>query len=425
MEKVTRDKLDITVLYTEDELAARDKIARMLKREVRDLYLAENGREGLDLFVQRRPDIVITDIRMPVMNGLDMAEKIKAIDAKTPIIVTSAHGETDFFQRSIEIGIDRYLLKPVDAFKLQETLGEMAKAILMERALRANTRLLEEYKRAVDESNIVCKTDGDGRIIYLNDEFYKISGYLKYDLMGEPHDIILHQNTRESLLKDVRRTILSKGIWKGILEHRKKNGNSYFADMTIVPLLDLDNNIMEFIYIGHDVTELVDLTKWLKELSSTDSLTRIYNRMAFNELLQTELNRAKRYKTGLSLIMFDIDHFKKINDTYGHLTGDSVLKEMVTLVKQKIRNVDIFARWGGEEFMILAPETSTEASYELAERLCAAVAEFSFAEAGNVTASFGVAPLMDGNDDADILIKRADNALYRAKETGRNRVEAG
>ncbi len=424
MERGPSDKLDIAVMYVEDEPATRDMIARMLKREVRELYLAENGSEGFDLFMRHRPEVVVTDIRMPVMNGLDMAEKIKAVDPRTQVVVTSAHGETGFFQKSIEIGIDRYLLKPVDAFKLQDILAEMAKNIRMERALKEQSLLLEEYKRAVDESNIVCKTDKEGLISYINDAFCRISGYAPGELLGKAHDAFLDPEMRQGLLTELRQTILSRGIWKGTLEYRTKNQQHYFADVTIVPLLDLDGNILEFIYVGHDITTLLELSKRLKELSCTDALTRIYNRMAFNDMLQTELNRAQRYKTEMSLIMFDIDHFKRINDTHGHLTGDDVLKAMVALVLREIRNVDIFARWGGEEFMILAPETSPTASHELAERLCAAIAGHPFPLVGRVTASFGVAPLRAG-DDGDTLLKRADDALYRAKESGRNRVEAG
>lgn len=424
MERGPSDKLDIAVMYVEDEPATRDMIARMLKREVRELYLAENGKEGFALFMRHRPEVVVTDIRMPVMNGLDMAEKIKAVDPRTQVVVTSAHGETGFFQKSIEIGIDRYLLKPVDAFKLQDILAEMAKNIRMERALKEQSLLLEEYKRAVDESNIVCKTDKEGHISYINDAFCRISGYAPGELLGKAHDAFLDPEMRQGLLTELRQTILSRGIWKGTLEYRTKNQQHYFADVTIVPLLDLDDNILEFIYVGHDITTLLELSKRLKELSCTDALTRIYNRMAFNDMLQTELNRAQRYKTEMSLIMFDIDHFKRINDTHGHLTGDDVLKAMVALVLREIRNVDIFARWGGEEFMILAPETSPTASHELAERLCAAIAGYPFPLVGRVTASFGVAPLRAG-DDGDTLLKRADDALYRAKESGRNRVEAG
>ncbi|MFO0753784.1 MAG: diguanylate cyclase [Thermodesulfovibrionales bacterium] len=417
-------RMELSVLYTEDETSAREQVARMLKREVNTLYLAENGQVGLELFLRHSPDIVITDIRMPVMDGLSMAEKIKSVNRQTPVIVTTAHDEAECFIRSIKIGIDRYLLKPVNASLLNTTLREMARTVGIARELQEKTALLEEYKRAVDESSIVCKTDAQGTITYVNDEFCKASGFSKKELLGRNHRVILQEKTQEALIKGMQSALLAKRVWKGILEHRKNKGGSYFADMTIIPILGVNEQIMEFIYIGHDVTELIDLTTWLKQLSSTDNLTQIYNRFAFNDLLATELQRAQRYKTGLSLIMFDIDHFKRINDTFGHMAGDEVLKSLVRLVKGSIRNVDVFARWGGEEFMILAPETDIEAAYNVAERLRSEMEQHCFTTVGHLTSSFGIAALR-AEDGVDTLVKRVDDALYRAKEGGRNRVAVG
>jgi diguanylate cyclase (GGDEF)-like protein/PAS domain S-box-containing protein len=422
------DKLDIVVMYVEDEPATRDMIARMLKREVRALYLAENGKEGLELFMRHRPDVVVTDIRMPVMNGLDMAEQIKGVDPRTQVIVTSAHGETGFFQKSIEIGIDRYLLKPVDAFKLHDILAEMARNIRLERALKEQALLLAEYKRAVDESNIVCKTDKDGRISYINDAFCRISGYAQGELLGKAHDAFLDPEMRQGLLQELRQTILSRGIWKGTLEYRTKNQQHYFADVTIVPLLDLEDNILEFIYIGHDITTLLELSKRLKELSCTDALTRIYNRMAFNDMLQTELNRAQRYQSEMSLIMFDIDHFKQVNDTAGHMAGDELLRQLAELVTSTVRKEDLFARIGGEEFAVLVPEGTLESARTTAERLRNELAQADFEILGvslRVTASFGVAALdHDADRTGEKLRREADERLYAAKEAGRDRVVA-
>lgn len=424
MEDTQKKKLDISVLFVEDELPVREKISQILTREVRKLYLAGNGKEGLEQFGLHAPDMVITDIRMPVMNGLDMAEEIKASGRHTPVVVTTAHGEADYLIRAIEIGIDRFLLKPVDLGKLSETIRTIAENIRTSKELKQTNKLLEEYKNAVDESNIVCKTDANGKIIYVNDEFCKISGYQRTELLGQKHDAILHLEKQESVLKNLQATITSKKIWKGVLEHRRKNHISYFADVTIVPLLGMDECINEFIYIGHNITELIALTKKLNDLSNTDALTQIYNRMAFNNILETELIRAKRYRTDLSLIMFDIDHFKNVNDTYGHMIGDEVLKTIVEIISGSIRTIDFFARWGGEEFMILLPETNSEAALELAERLRVEIASYNFKTAGRVTASFGVASLKD-DVHADALATRVDNALYMSKNNGRNRVAAG
>ncbi len=423
--KDTRDrKLDISVLFVEDEIITRDKITSMLGREVRDLYLAENGLEGLELFKSHRPDVIITDVKMPVMDGLEMAQAIKAMDSHVPIIVITAHGEAGFLMSAIEIGIDSYMLKPLDMSRLGDKLKAISSNIHLAEELRLKNRLLEEYKKAVDESNIVCKTDHNGIIVYVNDALCIALGYSKKELTGKSFDYLLHSNIQESVLRSLERTIRSKKVWKGIMEYRKKDGNSYFADLTTVPLLDNDNNIMEFIYIGHNVSELVDFTKWLKQLSNTDNLTQIYNRMAFNDFIEAETMRAKRYKTELSILIFDIDHFKNINDTHGHLVGDEVLRTLAKLVTKTIRTIDIFARWGGEEFVILTPETGIQAAKDLAERIRIEVGEHNFDIAEKITVSFGVTSLME-SDQTDTFIKRADDALYTAKKEGRNRVVTG
>ena len=138
--------------------------------------------------------------------------------------------------------------------------------------------------------------------------------------------------------------------------------------------------------------------------------------------MQNEIQRAKRYKRPLSLIIFDIDHFKKINDTYGHKVGDEVLKALSKLIKKNIRKIDFAARWGGEEFVILAPETNVEGAKKLAEKLRQAVETYKFPTVGKVTISLGVAQLEPDEKPEDFIV-RADMALYKAKEGGRNRVE--
>ncbi|SNZ07164.1 diguanylate cyclase (GGDEF) domain-containing protein [Persephonella hydrogeniphila] len=157
-------------------------------------------------------------------------------------------------------------------------------------------------------------------------------------------------------------------------------------------------------------------------LSEIDTLTGIYNKGKFNRVLDEELKKVRRYKRPLGLILFDIDHFKKINDTYGHQVGDYVLKTVAKIVKDNIRDTDIFARWGGEEFVILAPETDINGLKILAEKLRKAIEDYNFEKVGKVTASFGITEAIP-EDTVDSVVRRADEALYAAKERGRNRVE--
>lgn len=166
--------------------------------------------------------------------------------------------------------------------------------------------------------------------------------------------------------------------------------------------------------------ELKRLNELLERQATTDALTGISNRLKFNEMLDAEVHRSKRYGLPLSLVMFDIDGFKKINDTYGHQAGDRVLRELTALVRENIRVNDLFARWGGEEFMIMATNTTLENARFFAEGLRQLIAQHTFHAVGTITCSFGVARLLD--DSQDLLIQRADRALYDAKAGGRDRV---
>ena len=160
----------------------------------------------------------------------------------------------------------------------------------------------------------------------------------------------------------------------------------------------------------------------MQHLATRDMLTGALNRWKFLKDFSYEFAKAKRFGLPLSLIMFDIDFFKKVNDTYGHDAGDMVLKKIVEIVKNSIRKIDKLVRWGGEEFIIFVPNTDLEGAAFLAEKLRRKIEEADFGKVGKVTVSFGVAGMRKG-DTVDDLLKRVDEALYKAKQRGRNRVE--
>ncbi|MFT9497917.1 GGDEF domain-containing protein [Anaerosolibacter sp.] len=160
----------------------------------------------------------------------------------------------------------------------------------------------------------------------------------------------------------------------------------------------------------------------LEYLVNYDGLTKLYNRRYFNEYLGREISVVERYAKDLSMIMFDIDHFKKVNDTYGHDIGDSVLKELSNLVQNHIRQSDMLARIGGEEFVVVAPETDGDCALLLSEKIRKIVEEHDFMHVGKITISLGVTQFTQG-DCSDSIYKRADTALYKAKKNGRNRSE--
>lgn len=173
------------------------------------------------------------------------------------------------------------------------------------------------------------------------------------------------------------------------------------------------------ISLEDEVSERAQAERKLEMLATTDSLTMLYNRRKFDEMLRYEIDRDRRYKDGLSLIMCDIDHFKNINDQYGHHIGDKVLIEFVEKVSSSIRKTDLLARWGGEEFAVLIPGANAEVALSVAEKIRSVIEVGDYSVDSRVTASFGVSVLLDMEDEESI-VKRADKALYKAKEQGRN-----
>lgn len=200
---------------------------------------------------------------------------------------------------------------------------------------------------------------------------------------------------------------------------QRKDGSVFFADVSSAPLILAGRPYVVGVF--HDVTERKQAEEEIALQATTDPLTGIANRREFHAQLKKEVERSKRYATPLSLIMYDIDHFKRINDTFGHDAGDSVLRELAELVKRHIRTVDTLARWGGEEFMIIMPQSDGMAAGDAAEKLRGEITQHPFKGVGTLTVSFGVTAFTP-HDDINAFLKRVDDALYQAKKSGRNRV---
>jgi len=189
-----------------------------------------------------------------------------------------------------------------------------------------------------------------------------------------------------------------------------------------IRLINFSIPIVAGIIFGYLLAKNRILSHTLVEIATIDGLTGIYNRMQFNHYLELEIDRSNRYDGQFSIISMDIDHFKRINDQFGHQTGDKVLIDFCKLVTDRNRSSDIFARYGGEEFIILVQNASLENTRNHAERLCSEISQHLFDQVGQVTCSFGVTEFRNKDDSSTSLLNRADIALYKAKENGRNQV---
>ncbi len=417
----------LRVLYVEDEATIRDSLANILRRRTGEVITAENGAEGFILFEELNPDVVITDIRMPVMDGLEMCRKIRE-KRNTPIVITTGYNDEAYLLSAIELGVDSYVKKPVDFKKLEFALTRIAHNLLNERMIEEKNQYIANILDVYP--GFIMIVDEDAKVCYLNRSFLDFMECESFEQFEKDYRT-LEKFVIERELSFYKGKAFGKWVkemiqhpeldyvihMKGEGEMHEEDAGAYLARIKPVP--GTNHHIVNFT----DVT-LIEIIRLLyHELAIKDPLTKVFNRKKFYEDLDVEIERARRYKHIISLIMLDIDHFKNVNDRFGHQEGDRILMEIVSLIRQTIRKNDVFARYGGEEFILFLPETTLEGSLLIAERLRDMIARNDFHLPQSITCSFGVATF-EGESDVDAFIKKADDALYTAKKNGRNRVEA-
>ncbi len=288
--------------------------------------------------------------------------------------------------------------------------------------LKETKEQLSLLAKAVEQMDeMVCITDKNSVISYVNDSFVAHCGYKKIELLGEKIGQFKSGLNEKSFYEELWKTILAGNIFKGVFINRHKDGRIYYEEETITPIMDEEQNIKNFVATSQDITKRVQVEEKLQKLATIDSLTGIYNRYKINKELDVEIARAKRYRGSFGLAMFDIDHFKLVNDLHGHDVGDHVLKELSDTLSKYIRESDRFGRWGGEEFMIILPHIDKKHLIAFVEKLREVISSHNFGEIDQITISVGITVLGE-DDEKKTILKRVDDALYQAKKEGRNRV---
>lgn len=296
--------------------------------------------------------------------------------------------------------------------------------------------------------SIIC-ANSHGKITFVNRAAEELFGYSSSKLLGHDLAILMPERYRSAHhtgLKRFMKTGKPKLIGKTIeLSGLNSQGVEFPLELSLSinpeqesnwvkpgeanRIVSADEKNIGAIGIIRDITERRKLLDKLEERATTDYLTGLCNRHLFDKKLSTEWTRSRRYKSIMSLLMTDLDHFKEYNDLYGHQAGDVALKEIADILLRTVRSTDIVARYGGEEIVVILPETEISEAIALAQRIVDAVAEKNIVHAGNpesktLTVSIGVASADSNEKDATRLIKNADDALYAAKNAGRNRLWA-
>ena len=305
-------------------------------------------------------------------------------------------------------------------------LADITERKRYERLLKHELRQMDRVLNSAGEG--IIGLDAEGRAMFVNAAALRLTGYTRADLeQRRLHDLI-HHHCRDgetyaaedcpilSTLADGReRRVDDELFWRA-------DGEAFPVEYVVAPVDADEGEGAGAVVVFQDITERRRLERELERRATTDALTGALNRERFEALLRAERTRSRRTGAPLSVVMFDIDHFKRVNDHFGHAAGDAVLETLVDRVGGELRDIDSLARWGGEEFMVLLPETDAEGAARLAERLRRRVAGEPFETVGAVSISLGAGQWREGEDE-DGFLRRVDDALYAAKAAGRNRVE--
>lgn len=449
------------VLVVDDILANVKLLEARLTAEYFDVLTATNGLEALEICAQGQCDIVLLDVMMPGMDGLEVCRRLKGdlATAHIPVVMVTALDQTQDRVRGLEAGADDFLTKPVDEVALIARVRSLARLKVVMDELRARAMTSASFGMPDPLAHALNENGRDGRILLVEDRpgsAERVAGALT-----PLHQVSIEANPQEALFRgaegDWDMFIVSLGLkdYDGLRlcsQIRSLERTRHLPILMISEAEDrsrvlrgLDLGVNDYLLRPIDRNELVarvatqlrrkryaDLLRnnvqASIEMAVVDQLTGLHNRRYLELHLAALLDNAVGRGKPLSLMILDIDHFKSVNDTYGHDAGDAVLKNFAARVKRVVRQGDLVCRLGGEEFVVVMPDTSIAVASVIAERVRAAVQgeQFAIDEASRaipVTVSAGLAESI-GDANPDALFKRADKALYRSKSSGRNRVTA-
>lgn len=450
------------VLVVDDILANVKLLQAKLTAEYFEVITAMNGADALEIAERAQPDIILLDVMMPGMDGFEVCRRLKSnqLTQHIPVVMVTALDQPSDRVNGLEAGADDFLTKPVNDTALFARVKSLVRLKMLTDELRSRASTSERMGLVEDELNLDSLADISGRILLVEDRVGSVERI--ETALGESNTLQVAADPQAALFAaaeeewDLVLVSLSLKEFDGLRLCSQLRSLDRTRNIPILIIVEpedtarmlrgLDIGVNDYIARPVDKNELkarartqlrkrrfaeqlrANVTQSM-EMAVTDALTGLYNRRYMEGHLNTLVSDAAQRGKAISLLIMDIDYFKAVNDTHGHDVGDEVLRELARRIRETIRGIDMACRLGGEEFVIVLPETDMALAYHIAERVRQSICNktFPIPSAGinlDVTISIGIAGLEEPEDNADTILKRADKALYRAKRDGRNRVVA-
>jgi two-component system cell cycle response regulator len=448
------------ILVVDDVLANVKLLEARLSAEYFDVITAMSGEEALTICERAECDLVLLDVMMPDMDGFEVCRRLKTDPAThhIPVIMVTALDQPSDRVRGLDAGADDFLTKPIPEMALIARVRSLSRLKMLTDELRMRAVASSEIGIDSPEREAIADTGHGGRILIVDDRpgsYERISSVL-----AEEHTVELEANPNEALFRaadgNYDLLIISLGLenFDALRLCSQVRSIDRTRNVPILAVTDPDSGarmvrgleigVNDYLMRPIDKNELLararsqirkrryterlrDNVQMSIEMAITDALTGLFNRRYMESHLATLIEQAMSRGKPLTALVLDIDFFKSVNDTHGHDAGDDVLREFALRIKRSIRGIDLACRYGGEEFVVIMPETDMAVAAMVAERLRRRIAADPFAiQQGArtipVTISIGVAAMRGKDDNAASILKRADQALYQAKRNGRNRV---
>jgi diguanylate cyclase (GGDEF)-like protein/PAS domain S-box-containing protein len=384
----------------------------ILKEGNYDVTTANSWDRGVAVARKMPPELIILDASVNRAEALDVCRRLK-FDEKIsgiPVIFISAKTDEDDIREFFEAGAADHVSKPI-------VKSELIARVKSHAGLRLSDVRHHMLAAALDKYVPELVIDNAGRILYASTAFQNLTAYKESDLLGKNIGFMKHPDLFRSFEDDILDSLKNNYMYYKEISVQSRYGKKVVLNLVLEPVCLPDGEVVGAQCIMTDLT----CKKELEHLSITDKLTGLFNRQKLDEVLGYELSQSIRYGSKFSIVILDMDDFKKVNEKLGHLVGDHVLVKLAAILKTCFRDSDTVGRWGGEEFLVVLPKASEEEAVVVAEKIRKLIENGDFDIEGKITASLGTATNR-GDITVATMLANADKALYRAKKTGKNKV---